>query len=68
MENGIIKSFDEAKGFGWIVPTDGTKDLYVHQRNLLGDDVKTLPIDAKVTYEPRMNDKGLEAINVSLRK
>jgi CspA family cold shock protein len=68
MENGIVKSFDEAKGFGWIVPTDGTKDLYVHQRNLLGDHVKTLPIDAKVTYEPRMNDKGLEAINVSLRK
>ena len=68
MLNGTVKSFDETKGYGWIVPSDGTKDLFVHQRNLMGDDVKTLPIDAKVTYESRTNEKGLEAINVSLRK
>lgn len=68
MENGTVKSFDDAKGQGWIVPTDGTRDLFVHQRNILGDDVRTLPIDARVTYDSRMNDKGLEAINVSLRK
>ena len=68
MDNGTVKSFDDVKGYGWIVPTDGTKDLFVHQRNILGDDVKTLPIDAKVTYESRMNEKGLEAINVSLSK
>ena len=68
MENGTVKSFDEAKGFGWIVPSDGTKDLFVHQRNIMGDDVRTLPIDANVTYESRTNDKGPEAINVSLRK
>ena len=68
MDNGTVKSFDDVKGYGWIVPTDGTKDLFVHQRNILGDDVKTLPIDATVTYESRMNEKGLEAINVSLNK
>ena len=68
MENGTVKSFDDDKGQGWIVPADGTKDLFVHQRNILGDDVKTLPIDAKVTYEPRTNDRGLEAIKVSLSK
>ena len=68
MKNGTVKSFDVAKGYGWIVPSDGTQDLFVHQRNILGDDVKTLPIDAKVTYESRMNDKGPEAIEVSLRK
>ena len=68
LENGTVKSFDDAKGYGWIVPTDGTKDLFVHQRNIMGDDVKTLPIDAKVTYESRLNDNRLEAINVSLRK
>lgn len=66
MENGTVKSFDETKGYGWIVPSDRTKDVFVHQRNLAGVDVKTLPVDAKVTYESRMNDKGLEAINVSL--
>jgi len=68
MQNGTVKSFDEAKGQGWIIPTDGSKNLFVHQRNILGDDVKTLPIDASVTYESRTNEKGLEAINVSLSK
>jgi cold shock protein len=68
MENGTVKSFDEAKGQGWIVPSNGTKDLFVHQRSIVGDEVKTLPIDARVTYESRTNDKGLEAINVSLSK
>ncbi len=68
MMNGTVKSFDDVKGQGWIVPTDGTKDLFVHQRNILGDDVKTLPLNARVTYESRSNEKGLEAINVSLSK
>lgn len=68
MLNGTVKSFDETKGQGWIVPTDGSKDLFVHQRNIMGDDVKTLPINASVTYESRTNEKGLEAINVSLSK
>jgi CspA family cold shock protein len=68
MENGTVKSFDETKGQGWIVPASGSKDLYVNQRNILGDDIKTLPVDARVSYEQRTNDKGLEAINVSLIK
>ena len=67
MQNGTVKSFDDSKGYGWIMPTDGTKDLFVHQRNIMGDD-RSLTIDAKVTYESRTNDKGLEAINVSLSK
>jgi cold shock protein len=67
LENGTVKSFDDVKRSGWIVPADGTKDLFVHQRNIR-DAVKTLPINARVTYEPRTNDRGLEAINVSLSK
>lgn len=68
MENGTVKSFDEAKGYGWIIPADGSKDLFVHQRSILDNDVKTLPIDASVTFESRTNDKGPEAIKVSLNK
>ena len=68
MENGTVKSFDDAKGYGWIVPTDGSKELFVHQRNILGDDVTTLPIDARVQFESRTNEKGLEAMKVSLTK
>jgi len=68
LKNGTVKSFDESKGYGWIVPNDGTNDLFVHQRNIVGDNIRTLPTDAMVTYESRTNDKGLEAINVSLMK
>ena len=68
MEYGTVKSFDDVRGQGWIVPTVGTKDLFVHQRNILDDGVKTLPVDARVSYEMRTNDRGLEAINVSLSK
>ena len=68
MEHGKVKSFDDAKGQGWIVPTEGSKELFVHQRNILGDDIKTLPVDALVSYESRTNDKGIEAFNVSLTK
>ena len=68
MEHGTVKSFDETKGQGWIVPAEGSKDLFVQQSNILGDDVKTLPVDAKVQYESRTNDKGIEAFNVSMTK
>ena len=66
MEHGKVKSFDEAKGQGWIIPTDGPKDIFVHQRNL--GDIKTLPVDAMVSFESRTNDKGIEAFNVTLTK
>ncbi|MEA2453234.1 MAG: cold shock protein [Actinomycetota bacterium] len=67
MENGTVTSFDKAKGEGWIVPAEGSRNLFVHQRNIL-DTVKTLQVNAKVTYESRTNSKGLEAINVALAK
>ncbi len=68
MKAGTVKSFDQSKGYGWIVPNDGTDDLFVHQRSIVGDDIRTLPIDAMVTYQSRLNSKGLEAINVSLMR
>jgi cold shock protein len=68
MENGTVKSFDDAKGYGWIVPSDGTKDLFVHRSNIMGDEVTRLPVDAKVTFDARTNDRGPEAINVTLSK
>ena len=65
MEHGRVKSFDEATGQGWIVPTDGHWEVFVHQRNL-GTGLKKLPVDAKVNYETRTNAKGVEAFNVSV--
>ena len=65
-ENGRVKSFDKTTGSGWIIPADGVRDLYVHQRNVLDEGIKELPVDALVTYESRTNAKGIEAFNVSV--
>jgi len=67
LKAGIVRDFDADTGYGWIVPNDGTDDLFVHQHSIVGD-IRTLPIDAMVTYQSRINSKGLEAINVSLMK
>ncbi len=68
MENGRVKSFDKATGSGWIIPADGVHHLFVLGQNILDDGVKTLPVNAMVTYDSRTNAKGLEAFNVSIAK
>ena len=67
-ENGRVKSFDKTTRSGWIIPADGVKDLYVHERSILDDNIKALPVNAMVTYESRTNAKGIEAFNVSVTK
>ena len=64
MKNGIVRTFDADKGYGWIVPSDGG-NLFVHKSNIPGD-ITTLPAKARVTNELRTIEKGVEAINVSL--
>ena len=66
MKNGIVRTFDVDKGYGWIVPSDGG-NLFVHKSNIPSD-ITTLPSDTRVTYELRTLDKDVEAINVSLMK
>lgn len=68
MENGRVKSFDDVSGSGWIIPADGVRDLFVHKRSILDDGIKTLSVNALVTYESRTNAKGIEAFNVSVTK
>ena len=66
MAEGTVKWFDDAKGYGFITPAEGSKDLFVHHSAILGDGFKSLPEGAKVAYEPREGQKGPEAINVSV--
>ena len=66
MKNGIVRTFDVDKGYGWIVPSDGG-NLFVHKSNIPGD-ITTLPAKARVTYESRTLGEAVEAINVSLIK
>ena len=51
MSTGIVKWFDERKGYGFIVPDDGSEDLFVHHTNILTEGFRTLKEGQKVDYE-----------------
>jgi cold shock protein len=61
-----VKWFNDAKGYGFIAPEDGGKDLFVHFSNIGGEGFKTLTEGAKVQYESREGQKGPEAYDVQL--
>ena len=63
---GTVKWFNDAKGFGFIEPDEGGKDLFVHFSNINAAGFRSLPEGAKVEYEARQGTKGPEAINVTL--
>jgi CspA family cold shock protein len=64
MPTGTVKWFDEQKGFGFITPEDGSKDLFVHQSEINGEGFRSLDEGAKVSYEAEAGDKGPRAVNV----
>jgi CspA family cold shock protein len=64
MPSGTVKWFSDEKGFGFITPDDGSKDLFVHQSAIVGDGYRSLAEGAKVTYEAEAGDKGPRATNV----
>jgi CspA family cold shock protein len=66
MAEGTVKWFDDAKGYGFITPAEGSKDLFVHHSNVNGEGFKSLPEGAKVTFDAREGQKGPEAANVTL--
>jgi CspA family cold shock protein len=64
MSTGVVKWFNDDKGFGFITPDDGGKDLFVHQTAIAGEGFRTLAEGAKVSYESEAGDKGPKAVNV----
>ena len=64
MPTGTVKWFSAEKGFGFITPDEGGKDLFVHHTNIAGEGFKSLPDGAKVSYEAQQGQKGPEAVNV----
>ena len=66
MAEGTVKWFNDAKGYGFVAPADGSKDLFVHHSSISGSGYKSLPEGARVSYEGREGEKGPEATNVSL--
>jgi CspA family cold shock protein len=63
---GTVKWFSGEKGYGFITPADGSKDLFVHFSAIQGAGYKSLPEGAKVEYEPQQGAKGPQAANVTL--
>jgi CspA family cold shock protein len=64
MEKGTVKFFNQAKGFGFITPDNGGKEIFVHMSGVK-DDIRE---NDKVTYEVENGKKGLNAVNVMLAK
>ena len=64
MATGTVKWFNDAKGYGFIAPDEGGKDLFVHHSNIAGEGFKSLTENAKVEFEAREGSKGPEAANV----
>lgn len=64
MATGTVKWFNETKGFGFITPADGSKDVFVHFSAIQGDGFKTLAEGMTVTYEVENSPKGPQAAQV----
>jgi CspA family cold shock protein len=66
MATGTVKWFDDAKGYGFITPDEGGKDLFVHHSNVSGSGFKSLAEGAKVEFEAAEGQKGPAARNVAI--
>ena len=65
MAQGTVKWFSDDKGYGFITPDEGDKDIFVHHTGIAGNGFKTLEEGARVTYEASQGRKGMQADNVS---
>ena len=64
MANGTVKWFSDQKGYGFITPDEGGKDLFVHQSAIDANGFRSLAEGAKVSYDVEQGPKGPSAANV----
>jgi CspA family cold shock protein len=63
-QTGTVKWFNESKGFGFIAPDDGGKDLFAHFSQIQGGGFKTLTENQRVQFEATQGQKGPQASNI----
>ena len=64
MATGTVKWFNDAKGYGFITPDDGSEDLFAHFSAIQGNGFKSLRENQKVTYDVTTGPKGDQATNI----
>lgn len=66
METGTVKWFNESKGFGFITPSDGSKDVFVHYSAIANEGFRTLAEGQQVSFNVENGPKGLQASRVQI--
>jgi CspA family cold shock protein len=61
---GTVKWFNDEKGYGFITPDEGGKDLFVHHSGINMEGYRTLAEGSRVSYDEEPGDKGPKAVNV----
>jgi CspA family cold shock protein len=64
MTTGTVKFFNTTKGFGFITPEDGSKDVYVHISEVERSDLSDLTDGQKVSFEIQQDTRGPKAVNL----
>ncbi|MCP4326882.1 MAG: cold-shock protein [Alphaproteobacteria bacterium] len=64
MTTGTVKFFNSARGFGFISPDDGTKDVFVHISAVERAGLDNLAEGAKVSFETDQDERGPKAVNL----
>ena len=66
MTTGTVKWFNESKGFGFVSPSDGSADVFVHFSAIQGDGFKSLMEEQSVSFDVEQGSRGLQAANVTM--
>ena len=66
MATGTVKWFNESKGFGFITPDDGSKDVFVHFTAIVNEGFRTLAEGQQVSFDVENGPKGPQAQNVQV--